>query len=109
MSAFGPKQTWAGALHMSAFGGKRTSLFAAHMSAFDPKGTLAGQDCCFANWPLSPISPVANPCCNRVLFGVVPASGKAMRRRDFIKAIAVSTAWPLAARAQQADRPRRIG
>jgi putative ABC transport system substrate-binding protein len=32
-----------------------------------------------------------------------------MRRRDFIKAIAVSTAWPLAARAQQADRPRRIG
>src|SRR5262249_2787407 len=59
MSAFGPKRTWALALHMSAFGGKadiafsgitlswsllgvkRTSLFAAHMSAFDPKRTLA--------------------------------------------------------------------
>jgi len=46
------------------------------MSAFDPKRTLAGQDCCCANWPLSPISPVANPCCNRVLFGVVPAFGE---------------------------------
>ena len=32
-----------------------------------------------------------------------------MRRRDFIKAIAVSTTWPLAARAQQAEHMRRIG
>src|SRR5262245_33754976 len=57
MSAFGPKQTSALALHMSAFGGKadmtvcgrplsrsltgakRTSVFAAHMSAYDPKQT----------------------------------------------------------------------
>jgi putative ABC transport system substrate-binding protein len=33
----------------------------------------------------------------------------AMRRRDFIQGIAVSSAWPLAARAQSGDRIRRIG
>ena len=32
-----------------------------------------------------------------------------MRRRDFIQAFAVSTTWPLAAHAQQADHMRRIG
>ena len=32
-----------------------------------------------------------------------------MRRREFITAIAVSTAWPLVARAQQSERMRRIG
>jgi ABC-type uncharacterized transport system substrate-binding protein len=32
-----------------------------------------------------------------------------MRRRDFIKGIAVSSAWPLATRAQQSERGRRIG
>src|SRR5262249_3505882 len=58
MSAIGPKQTCASALHMSAFGGKadmalcgspllrslsgvkRTCCVALHMSAFDPKRTL---------------------------------------------------------------------
>jgi putative tryptophan/tyrosine transport system substrate-binding protein len=32
-----------------------------------------------------------------------------MRRRDLIKGIVGSTAWPLAARAQQLNQPRRIG
>ena len=32
-----------------------------------------------------------------------------MRRRDFIKAIAVSTTWPIAARAQQAGGVKRLG
>jgi putative tryptophan/tyrosine transport system substrate-binding protein len=32
-----------------------------------------------------------------------------MRRRDFIKGIGVSSAWPLAARAQRPDRMRRVG
>src|SRR5262245_60473150 len=46
------------------------------------------------------------PCCNRVLIGAVPALGKAMRRRDFIKVIAGSAAaWPLTAHAQKSSTP----
>src|SRR6516164_4084564 len=73
-----------------------------------PKRTSNVRDCCHAKWPLNPISPVANPCCNRVLFGVVPALVKAMRRRDFIKGISVWTALPRAARAQSRERKRRV-
>src|SRR5262249_1882537 len=76
------------------------------MSANDPKRTWAAEDCCCANWPLNPISPVSNPCCNHIVINVVPALGKAMRRRDFIKVVAVSAAgWPFAARAQQPQIP----
>ena len=55
---------------MSAFGVKRTSRDWSSMSANDPKRTSAVQDCCRANRPLNPISPVANPCCNHIV-GVV--------------------------------------
>jgi putative tryptophan/tyrosine transport system substrate-binding protein len=82
------------------------------MSAFDPKRTSAADDLCNANWPLIPIPRVAKPCCNRSGASHSPgALGEAMRRRDFIKAIAVSAVtWPLAARAQQSATPtRRIG
>jgi hypothetical protein len=41
MSAIGPKQTWARALHMSAFRVRADMRFAPHMSAFDPKRTSA--------------------------------------------------------------------
>jgi len=48
MSAYGPKQTWAVALHMSAFGGKADMTFL-RMSAFAVAiGDKADMTCCAA-------------------------------------------------------------
>jgi len=42
---------------------QRQKVLAKAPSKHDPKRTSAVQDCCRANWPLKPISPVANPWC----------------------------------------------
>src|SRR6516162_8890484 len=57
----GTKRTSQSGSAMSAFGGK------ADITAFDPKRTRDLETCCSAKKLLSPISPVANPCCNLTL------------------------------------------
>src|SRR5262245_42757972 len=115
MFAFGPKRTYAAALHMSAFCGKaelalsgnsrsssflevkRTWLVAAHMSAFDPKRTFPKSLHRFLR-------------CVRLTVEVDRGRETVdVRRREFLAIVGGAAAtWPLAIAAQEAGRNYRV-
>ena len=71
--------------------------------------TASGLNCCCAKWTVEPYF-AGRISKYKPTLGMVLASGKAMRRRDFIKVIAgPAIGWPLAARAQQAGKLPTIG